>query len=93
MLAIVSIIFSSFYNNKKEEKRTQLVLNQVEQRVVYAMYYGLLWIIMGYYGLLVIMGYELLLFILSCLQLCLPFLSFSFPLAPLCLTTFALFLP
>jgi hypothetical protein len=32
---------SSFYNNKKEEKRTQLVLNQYEQRVVYAIYYGL----------------------------------------------------
>lgn len=58
MLAIVSIIFSSFYNNKKEEKRTQLVLNQVEQRVVYAMYYVLLCIV-DYWLLLVIMGYVL----------------------------------
>jgi len=58
LLAIVSIIFSSFYNNKKEEKRTQLVLNQVEQRVVYAMYYVLLCIV-DYWLLLVIMGYVL----------------------------------
>ena len=64
MLAIVSIIFSSFYNNKKEEKRTQLVLNQVEQRVVYAMYYVLLcivdyWLLWVMYCGLLILDYDL----------------------------------
>ena len=58
-MAIASIIFSSFYNNEKEEKRTPLVLKQLEQRVMYAIYY------VDYYGWF-IMSYELLLFILSC---------------------------
>ena len=63
MLAIVSIIFSSFYNNKKEEKRTQLVLNQVEQRVVYAMYYVLCivdyWLLWVMYCGFLILDYDL----------------------------------
>jgi hypothetical protein len=43
-MAIACIIFSSFYNNEKEEKRTPLVLKQLEQRVMYAIYY------VDYYG-------------------------------------------